>query len=85
MLRVATRLGSNRRRPVTRRSARRGARSRTWVGSQVQCRGPMRDRVFLAGSAQHVKSAIRSADWLTAVATLLAMASWGVLASLLAN
>ncbi len=86
MLRVATRLGSERRRPVTRRrSGRARARSRTCVGSQVQRRGPVRDRIFLAGSAQHVESATRFADWLAAVAMLLAVASWGVLASLLTS
>ena len=65
------------------RAGRRRERSR-----QLRSRKPVRvegGRVFFSGRiAQHMERS-RAADWLAAVAMLLAAASWGVLVSLLGS
>ena len=78
-------LRSRKRRPLTRRdrrgdSRRQSGRRRVWVGSRAKARAT--DPLFLALRAQQVKRS-SVADWLGAVAMLLGVASWGVLAAVL--
>jgi hypothetical protein len=74
-----------RRRPITRRDwrsvARRRGRSRVWIGSRARA-GASRP-FFLALRTQQMRRP-RPSEWLGAAAMLLGVASWGVLAALLA-
>jgi len=74
------------RRPITRRDRkcawRSGARRRVWIGSRAPASAGR--PLFFALSAQQVVTS-RPADVLGAVAMLLGMASWGVLAALLGS
>lgn len=86
MRRAAVAIRSGKRRPVTRRDWtcdwRRHGRRRTWIGSRARTVVPR--PFFLALSAQQVRRG-RPTDWLGAGAMLLGMASWGMLAALLAG
>jgi hypothetical protein len=77
---------SRKRRPITRRDWtcdwRRDARRRVWIGSRA--RASVGRPLFLALKAQQVTT-LRAADLLGAAATLLGVASWGVLAALLGS
>jgi hypothetical protein len=84
MRRAAVATRNWKRRPITRRDWkcdwRRPARRRVWVGSRARAAGPL----FFALSAQQVAT-VRPADLVAAGAMLLGVASWGVLAALLAG
>ena len=71
------------RRPITRRDwrigARRRGRSKVWTGSRAGAARPL----FLALSTRQMRRP-RTSDWVGAVAMLLGVVSWGVLAALLA-
>jgi hypothetical protein len=73
------------RRPITRRDwridARRRGRSKVWTGSRARV-GAARP-LFLALSTRQMRRP-RTSDWVGAVAMLLGVVSWGVLAALLA-
>ena len=73
----------SKRRPITRRDwrsgVRRRAQSKIWIGSRVVAARPL----FLALGAQQMRRP-RPSEWLGAVAMLLGVLSWGVLAALLA-
>jgi hypothetical protein len=82
----AVAIRSRKRRPLTRRDRRgdprrRSGRRPVWVGSRAKASafGPL----FLALRAQQVKRS-PVADWLGAGAMLLGVASWAVLAAVLA-
>ncbi len=76
---------SRKRRSITRRDRkaewRRGAQRRVWVGSRARLAATR--PLFFGLSAQQVRRP-RPADWLGAAAMVLSVASWGVLAALLA-
>lgn len=82
---VATR-SSRKRRPITRRdwaTDRRGrGKRRVWMGSRSR-RAATRP-LFFSLNAQQMKRS-RLTDWIGAAAMLLGVASWGVLAALLAS
>ena len=84
MRRAAVATRNWKRRPITRRDWkrdwRRPARRRAWVGSRARAARPL----FFALSAQQVAT-VRAADLVGAGAMLLGVASWGVLAALLAG
>ncbi len=84
MRRAAVATRNWKRRPITRRDWkcdwRRPARRRVWVGSRTRAARPL----FFALSAQQVAT-VRPADLVAAGAMLLGVASWGVLAALLAG
>ncbi len=77
MRRVVMMTRSRKRRPITRRRGR----SRVWIGSRPRT-GTARP-LFLALRTQQMRRP-RPSEWLGAAAMLLGMASWGVLAALLA-
>jgi len=85
MRRVVMMTRSRKRRPITRRDwrsvARRRGRSRVWIGSCPRT-GTARP-LFLALRTQQMRRP-RPREWLGAAAMLLGVASWGVLAALLA-
>jgi len=85
MRRVVMMTRSRKRRPITRRDwrsvARRRGRSRAWIGSRPRT-GTARP-LFLALRTQQMRRP-RPCEWLGAAAMLLGVASWGVLAALLA-
>ncbi len=77
---------SRKRRSITRRDHRRsewrrGAQRRVWIGSRARLAATR--PLFFGLSAQQVRRP-RLADWLGAAAMVLGVASWGVLAALLA-
>lgn len=73
------------RRPITRSDwrsvGRRRGRSKAWIGSRARA-GTARP-LFLALKTQQMRRS-RPSEWLGAAAMLLGVASWGVLAALLA-
>ena len=73
------------RRPITRSDwrsvGRRRGRSKVWIGSRARA-GAARP-LFLALSTRQMRRP-RTSDWVGAVAMLLGVVSWGVLAALLA-
>lgn len=77
---------SRKRRPITRRDWksdwRRDVRRRVWIGSRA--RASATRPLFFALKAQQAAT-LRPADLLGAVAMLLGVASWGVLAALLGS
>ena len=83
MRRVVMVTRGRKRRPITRRDwrsvARRRGRSRVWSGSRTRAARPL----FLALGTQQMRR-LRPSEWLGAAAMLLGVASWGVLAALLA-
>lgn len=84
-MRVAVRARrSKKRRPITRRDWsgdwRPGPRRRVWAGSRARVAAAR--PLFFAISAQRM-TRVRPADVLGAVAMLIGVASWGVLAALL--
>ncbi len=85
MRRVVMMTRSRKRRPITRRDwrsvARRRGRSRVWIGLRPRT-GTARP-LFLALRTQQMRRP-RPSEWLGAAAMLLGVASWGVLAALLA-
>jgi hypothetical protein len=86
MRRAAVATRNWKRRPITRRDWkcdwRRAARRRVWIGSRA--RAAAARPLFFALSAQQVAT-VRPADLIGAGAMLLGVASWGVLAALLAG
>jgi hypothetical protein len=86
MRRAAVATRNWKRRPITRRDwkcdRRSVARRRVWIGSRARV-GAARP-LFLALSARQVAT-VRPADVVGAAAMLLGVASWGVLAALLAG
>jgi hypothetical protein len=85
MRRMVMVTGGRKRRPITRRDWRsigRGrGRSRVWIGSRARA-GASRP-FFFARRTQQMRRP-RPSEWLGAAAMLLGVASWGVLAALLA-
>ena len=78
---------SKKRRPITRRDwsgdwRRPGSRRRVWAGSRARVAAAR--PLFFAIDAQRM-TRVRPADVLGAVAMLLGVASWGVLAALLGS
>jgi len=73
------------RRPITRRDwrsvARRRGGSKVWIGSRARAGGAR--PFFWALRTQQMRRP-RASEWLGAAAMLLGVASWGVLAALLA-
>lgn len=86
MGRVEVARRSRKRRPITRRDWtsdwRRGHRRRVWIGSRARA-GAARP-LFFAMNAQQMRR-VRPADLVGAAAMLLGVASWGVLAALVAS
>ncbi len=81
---MATRTGSRKRRPITRRDWRAGhggARTRVWTGSHARA---MALPLFLPLRTQHMKMP-PALEWAGAATMLLAVLSWGMLAALLGS